>query len=153
MELNMSQVQIQNLQIPNLAANIPFLNAFFNNVDAQTVSNVLGRMSLERLKALQTNLNTIGDGEKRIMFINKYICEAVLERSRAMDEYLKVVKNSCKTLTVLSLWKGFMLENGSMSWDAYRAVLEHHIDENNKRLGAQMAVNGGGAVPANGLGA
>ena len=142
MELNMLQIQIQNLPIPNIAANIPFLNAFFNHVDDQTISNVLGQMPLEKLKALQTNLNTIGDVDKRFTFINKYICEEVYDRSRAMEEYLKVIDKSCKTLTVISLWKAFMLENGSMSWDAYRAVLEHHIDEHNQRLGAQKAANG-----------
>ena len=76
----------------------------------------------------------------RIDYIMKALCATVFDSTREMAEYMKCMEKTAKALTTISMYKAYMMDNGRVSWDSYRKMIEHHIEEKCKEIGRQMVV-------------
>ena len=141
MQVRMLALQLHNLQVPNFGPELMFLQQFANNVHDQTVNQALAAMPLEKLRQLQSKLNQTHKEDNRLQDITKTVCTDVFARTQEMKEYIKVMENTAAALSTLAMYQGYLDDNGRMSWDGYRKMIEHHIEAKCVQAGAHAAAN------------
>ena len=134
MKTNLSTMNA--LNIPNIKPNVEFMVKLAMESDAETIKKALSQQPLERLRAIQSAINSTNNESSRLEAVMKVIFYDLNITIKEMDNYSRTVMETTKSVMSFLLLKTYINENVKMGWEAFRTDVEKNIEEKCRAMGA-----------------
>ena len=128
---------LQTVEKPDVKKSTDYLTQMSVSITNESFKDSIKRLSIDNLKKFQAGIQSSNDETSRLEVATKVVADECMADIQKKEKFVKMMSGVVKALVSVVVFKAVMEDNGRISWETLRQMIESEIVSKAEERGRQ----------------